>query len=255
MSLCPPVQARLVAVWVLATAGWLVSLPALAQVPADARGQAPPAEANAQQHFDLALEQYRAGQYGRALASLEQAAKLDPNGKDLFFNLALVHEKLGQLPQAITALERFRELETDVDERERARLTIARLRGAAGEVLRPVTPACPEPRPVPATASAAPRGPNPVLIGAASVAIVSLVVGAVFGVKALSDDVSQARTSASLSVTQLRERGRRAEREALIADVAFGVAAASVGTFACIWVMSPSDARPRVAAITIRSYF
>jgi tetratricopeptide (TPR) repeat protein len=243
----------------LAAAGWLVSLPALGQVPADTRGQPAPAEANAQQHFDRALEQYRAGQYGRALASLEQAAKLDPNGKDLFFNLALVHEKLGQLPQAIAALERFRELETDVDERERARLTIERLRGAAGELLRPAAPPCAEPVPasaaVPAMTQTAHRAPSPVLIGAASVAIVSLLVGAVFGVKALSHDVSDASTSASLSVTQLRERGRRAEREALIADVAFGLAAASAGTFACIWVMSPSGSGARATGVTLRSYF
>jgi tetratricopeptide (TPR) repeat protein len=254
MWLCPPVQARLAAAWAVAAAGWLVSLPALGQVPADTRPEALSAETNAQLHFDRALEQYRAGQYGRALASLEQAAKLDPNGKDLFFNLALVHEKLGQLPQAIAALERFRELETDVDERERARLTIERLRGAADEVPQPVAAApapCPEPLPAPA----APSGPRPVLIGAASVAIVSLVVGAVFGVKALSDDVSEARTSASFSVAQLRERGRRAEREALIADVAFGLAAASAGTFACIWVMSPSDSGARAAGINLRSYF
>jgi tetratricopeptide (TPR) repeat protein len=242
----------LAAVLALAGAGWLVSLPALAQVPADTRAEPSSVEANAQQHFDRALEQYRAGQYGRALASLEQAAKLDPNGKDLFFNLALVHEKLGQLPEAIAALERFRELETDADERERARLTIERLRGAAGEVPRPVAPTpCPEPLPVPP----APTGPNPVLVGAASVAIVSLVVGAVFGVKALSDDVSEASTSATLSVAQLRERGRRAERAALIADVAFGLAAASAGTFAWIWVMSPSDSEAQAAGINLRSYF
>jgi hypothetical protein len=82
-----------------------------------------------------------------------------------------------------------------------------------------------------------------------------LVVGAVFGAKALSDDVSQASTSASLSVAQLRERGRRAEREALIADIAFGLAAASAGTFACVWILTPHDATARAAGISVRSYF
>lgn len=258
MVLWPPIQARLAAALALAGAGWLVSLPAQAQMPADTRAQASSSGATAQQHFDRALEQYRAGQYARALESLEQAARLDPDGKDLFFNLALVHEKLGQLPEAIAALERFRELEIDVEERERARLTIERLRGAADQLPRhaassPSPSPCPEPLPLESSAPA--RGPNPVLIGAASVAIVSLVVGAVFGVKALSDDVSEASTSASFSVAQLRERGRRAEREALIADVAFGLAAASAGTFACIWVMSPSDSGARGAGINLRSYF
>ena len=257
MSLRPPAQqrlARLAAAFVIAGGCWLTSRPAAAQVPADTSAATSAAEASARRHFDRALEQYRAGQYGRALTSLEDAAKLDPNGKDLFFNLALVHEKLGQLPQAIAALERFRELETDVEERERARLTIERLRGAEREAPRPPAVApCPEPVLAPVAAER-PR-PNPVLIGAASLAVVSLVVGTVFGAKALSDDVSEASTSASLSVTQLRERGRRAEREALIADVAFGLAAASAGTFACMWIWSSNDSTVRAAGINLRSYF
>ena len=44
---------------------------------------------------------------------------------------------------------------------------------------------------------------------------VAVIVGSVFGAKALSDDVSDSSTSATFSATALRERGRRAEREAL----------------------------------------
>jgi tetratricopeptide (TPR) repeat protein len=232
--------------------------PVRAQVPI--RAQADPGTdtvsedaAGAQKHFDHALEQYRAGHYSAALSSLRDAIELDPDGKDLFFNLAMVHEKLGQLPEAIAAWERFNELETDPAERERARLTIERLHGAQSELVRPA-PVAPCPKSSAPSAPAA-RRPSPVLIGAASVAIVSLVVGTVFGVRALSDDVSDASTSSSLSATALRERGRRAEREALIADVAFSVAAASAGTFACVWLLSPSDPATRAAGITLRSYF
>lgn len=254
MSLCLPARLRLAAALAAACSSALGAPLAQAQLPADTTAETPAEESSARKHFDRALEQYRAGQYMRALASLERAAKLDPNGKDLFFNLALVHEKLGQLPAAISALERFRELETDEEERERARLTIERLRGAQDEIARPaLAPApaapCPEPAPVATTA------PSAVLIGSASVAIVSLVVGVIFGAKALSDDVSDASTSASVSVSQLRERGRRAEREALIADVAFGLAAASAGTFACVWVLTPRDPAGRAAGINLRSYF
>jgi tetratricopeptide (TPR) repeat protein len=256
MSLCLPARLRLAAAFAAACSSALGAPPAQAQLPADTTAETPAEEASARKHFDRALEQYRAGQYTRALASLEQAAKLDPNGKDLFFNLALVHEKLGQLPAAISALERFRELETDGEERERARLTIERLRGAQDEIARPEpapAPAAPclEPSPAPVASTA----PSAVLIGSASVAIVSLVVGAIFGAKALSDDVSDASTSASVSVAQLRERGRRAEREALIADVAFGLAAASAGTFACVWILTPNDPTGRAAGINLRSYF
>ena len=96
----------------------------VAQVPVPTPAAAPESpEAGARQHFDRALELYRAGHYAEALEQLKAAAKLDPDGKDLFFNLALVHEKLGQVPDAIAALSRFRELETDATERERADIT------------------------------------------------------------------------------------------------------------------------------------
>jgi len=234
----------------------LNTAPGAAQVPGPAPEAAPPEarDTDARKHFDRALELYRAGRYAAALEPLRKAAELDPNGKDLFFNLALVHEKLGQLPQAIAALERFRELEPDEVERERARVTIERLKGA--EAAAPV----PRPEPVcPVSGSpveAAPAGkPTALLLGAASVAAVSLIVGAVFGVKALSDDIGQTGTSASRSLGQLRERGRRAEREALVADVAFAVSAASAGTFAGVWLLSPAEPHQRAAGITLRSYF
>ena len=208
-------------------------------------------ERGARRHFDRALELYRAGRYLDALEQLERAAKLDPDGKDLFFNLALVHEKLEQLPEAVAALERFRELETDSVERERARLTIERLRGAeaAAELAQPRP--CPEPAPAPPPPSA----PRALLIGTASVAVVSLAVGAVFGAKALSDDIGDSATSSTLSVGQLRERGRRAAREALVADIAFAVGAAAAGTFAGVWLLSPEDPAKRAAGFTLRSYF
>jgi tetratricopeptide (TPR) repeat protein len=226
-----------------------------AQVPTAAPAPTPEtAEAGARRHFLRALEQYRSGQYSRALSSLKEAIQIDPDGKDLFFNLALVHEKLGQLPEAIAAWQRFEELEPDQAERERAELTIARLRGASAELPAaspgPAAP-CPEPAPSPAPVA---RGPSPVLIGSASIAAVALVVGAVFGGKAWADDVSDERTSTSLSVTQLRERGRRAAREALIADVAFAVAGAAGGTFACVWLLGPSQPA-RAAGVTLRGYF
>ncbi|HXK20344.1 MAG TPA: tetratricopeptide repeat protein [Polyangiaceae bacterium] len=239
---------------VLGACPLLTASPSRAQVPVQSTPTAAETgEAGARPHFDRALELYRSGHYVEALEQLQQAAKLDPDGQDLFFNLALVHEKLGQLPQAIAALERFRELETDEAERERARLSIERLRGAeqTAEVTPRPSAACAEPSPALPPAKA----PSAVLIGAGSLAVVSLVVGAVFGAKALSDDVSGARTSASLSVTELHERAQRAEREALVADIAFALSAASTATFAGVWLLSPGDPAQRAAGITLRSYF
>lgn len=232
----------------------LVVTPAFSQVPLAPAAQTADEE-SAQRHFDHALEEYRAGHYASALRSLKEAARLDPSGKDLFFNLALVHEKLGQLPEAIAALERFSALEPDAAEREKVRLTIARLQGAQQELGLPVAVApvpCPEPPP---PAAPSERGPSPVLIGAATVALASLAIGTVFGLQALSNDVSGASTSSSLSVAQLRERARRAERQALIADVAFAVTAASAATFAGVWWLSSGAAEERAAGVTVRGYF
>ena len=161
-------------------------------------------------------------------------------------------------PPSLAALEQFRGLETDTSERERARLAIERLRGAAQAAqAEPAVPApCPEPAQKPAEAPPArDPGPSPVLIGAASVAVVSAIVGVVFGAKALSDDVSDTATSASLSATALRERAHRAEREALVADVAFSLALASSATFAGVWLLSPTEPRTRAAIITLRGNF
>lgn len=212
----------------------------------------------ARPHFERALELYRGGRYADALPELEEAARLDPQGKDLFFNLALVHEKLGQLPDAISALERFRELETDAAERERARLTIERLRGAeqAARSSEPSPTPCVAPAAAPAPVAAPPApAPRGLLIGAASVAVVSALVGTIFGVKALSEDVSDTPTSQALPVGALRERGRRAERDALVADVAFSLALASSATFAGVWLLTPTEPRTRAAGFTLRGYF
>jgi tetratricopeptide (TPR) repeat protein len=238
--------------WALGTLLWVLCapLPGHAQVPVTrppAVDERPP---SARQHFDRALELYRAGQYRQARDELKAAAELDPHGKDLFFNLALVEEKLGDLDAAIVALERFRELEGDAAERARAKVTIDRLRGArqALSLGASATAPCPEPKP-------APRRPDPVLIGSASLAAASLVVAAVFGVKALNDDVGDERTSTSFSVAQLRERARRAEREALVADVALAIAAASAGTFVCVWLLSPAESAPRGAGLSVGGRF
>jgi len=221
-----------------------------AQVPVSQPPTTDERQPSARQHFDRALELYRSGQYREARDELKAAAELDPHGKDLFFNLALVEEKLGDLEAAIAALQRFTELEEDATERARAQVTIDRLRGAQQASSTGAGARGPCPRPQPAA-----RRPDPVLIGSASLAAASLVVAAVFGVKALNDDVGDERTSTSFSVAQLRERARRAEREALVADVALAVAAASAGTFVCIWLLSPAQNAPRGAGVRVGGRF
>src|SRR6187399_432302 len=73
----------------------------------------------ARRHFDVALECYSRGRYRDAIAELEAARRLDPAGKDLVYNLALVHEKLGELEVALAYLRRYLGMERDPDERAR----------------------------------------------------------------------------------------------------------------------------------------
>jgi tetratricopeptide (TPR) repeat protein len=252
-----PRRPTLLFVWLVTVGQLLASAHALAQLPTSGPSATPAeaaADGEARRHFEQALELYRSGRYALARDELKAAAALDPNGKDLFFNLALVYEKLGQLNDAIAALERYQELETEPKERERAQATIARLRGAEraavdAQLAAAAAPCAPEPAPAP------PSRLTPVVLGAASVAVVSLVVGSIFGAKALADDPADERTSATLSIEALRARGARAEREAIVADVAFAVAAASVGTAITVWALQPTEPKARSAGVTLRGYF
>jgi len=150
----------------------------------------------AAEHFGRALAWYRAGKYRRALQELDAAIVRDPDGKDLVFNLALVQEKLGDLSGAITSLRRFQSMEKDPKELERAGQTIARLEGALAELQASASPGV-----EPSEIRVAP-GPEPRLrgkldgwvIGTGALSLASLVVGTVFGVRALTmDDSDQSR--------------------------------------------------------------
>lgn len=204
----------------------------------------------ARPYFERALALYRAGDYEAAHAQLEHAVAIDPTGKDLWFNMHLVQEKLERLDDAIDSLERVIELESDPAEQERARLTIRRLQGArarqrehAPQIVKVSSP-CPEA----ATPARRPAAGDALVIGAASLSGASLVLGVIFGLKALSEDPGEARTSRELSLDALRERRRRAARDALVADVAFAVALGAGGTAVGI-LLTRSDSRQRGAVV------
>ena len=141
---------------------------------------------------------YRTGNYRRAVDELEAALERDPGGKDLVFNLALVQEKQGDLAGAITSLVRFQTMEKDPKELERASQTIARLRGAQAELLAVVPSApkvvtlSPEPCPTPRVRGKFDRW----VIGTGGLAVASLLVGTVFGVRVLTLDAANEETEA-----------------------------------------------------------
>jgi tetratricopeptide (TPR) repeat protein len=152
-------------------------------------GRASPAQAA--EHFERALSWYRAGKYQRAVDELHDALERDPAGKDLVFNLALVQEKQGDLAGAIASLRRFQTMERDPKELERASETIERLRGAQAELLATVSPAPASAVPLPSCPTVHVRGKfDGWVIGTGSLALASLLVGAVFGVRALTLDAA-----------------------------------------------------------------
>lgn len=203
------------------------------------------AAAEAKQHFDRARESYRNGAYREAIAELEHALALDPEGKDLEYNLGLIYEKLGEIDNAIVHFKRYVELETDATERERAESTIRRLEGARHEVATapPTRSTATRPESKPAARPASIERAPPVerrergradgwVVGAGGVAVAAAVVGAVFGIRAL---VLQPKENDSTSSTEtyddLRQRQQSAHSSAVVADIAFaiGIAAGVLG--------------------------
>jgi tetratricopeptide (TPR) repeat protein len=180
----------------------------------------------AQQHFQRAKDLYQTGSYREAIAELEAARVLDPKGKDLVFNLGIVHEKLGKFDEAIAFFRHYMDMESvTAAERVKAENIIKRIEGAKREV--PPTP----------TARGTATSPEPVrppedtrrgridaaTITAGSVAIVGLGVGTVFGILALSNRPSDFVTGRDGSYEKLQTQSDDAHAQAVVADIGFGV--------------------------------
>ena len=78
----------------------------------------------AEKAYQASLDLYRKGKYRAAIERLEDARAIDPEAKELPYNLGLVHEKLGEIDDAIRYFELYLTLEADEGERERVRATI-----------------------------------------------------------------------------------------------------------------------------------
>jgi len=218
----------------------------------------------AKKHFDAAKKAYKAGSYRDAIVALDRAIELDPKGKDLFYNKGLVHEKLGELDEAIAAFKRYSELETDTGELEKAIQTVRRLEGARDELAakkRAEEPKPDEPEPVvvprpdrddsPKTTERPRKGRMDGWVYATGgLAVVALGVGTYYGLTALATQRStEDATSNSLSVYELEDRAKLAHDQAVVADVAFAVGAASLGAAALLYfTRDAKPSAPRVGA-------
>lgn len=217
-----------------------VPVPALAQqtrtaptaspttLPSDSPSNEPKTkeQLEAQQHFQRAKDLYQAGSYREAIAELEAARVLDPKGKDLVFNLGIVHEKLAKFDEAITFFRQYMEMESvTAAERAKAENIIKRIEGAKREVATAPTAGAgtvtQPPQPPPEDTS---RGRvDAATITAGSFAVVGLGVGTVFGILALSNKPSDFVTGRDGSYDKLQTQTDDAHTQAIVADVGFGV--------------------------------
>ena len=221
----------------------------------------PAAVAEARRHFDKARAYYGQGAYREAVNELEKAHALDPNAKELVFNLGVVHEKLADIDEALNWFRLYTTMDLAPQERDRADAYIRRLEGAKREVEEKLAaqqqpPAEPAPSPLEATTQQAPaktwpprpsvvlRPPPPTLppppstppngridtltVSAASVSAIALALGVVFAVKAEEDHpTTHFVTGIDGTYPELARNVDTAWHETNAADVAFGVALVS----------------------------
>src|ERR1700690_578312 len=107
----------------------------------------------ARKHFEKARSYYGQGAYREAVSELEAAHQLDPNAKDLVFNLGVVHEKLADIDEALTWFRLYTTMDLLPQERDRADAYIRRLEGAKRELEEKLA-AQQQPGPEPAVAPA-----------------------------------------------------------------------------------------------------
>ncbi|AUX43801.1 hypothetical protein SOCE26_052560 [Sorangium cellulosum] len=242
------------------------------------RAPAPPppsAEAAAKQRrieratalHDEARVLYQRGEYRAAIAKLEAAVALDPEGKVLVYNLAVIHERLGEIDKAEQHYVHYLDMETLPKEREEVTAVLKRLQGAKRELSSakppPPSPAAPRaaarppPRRRPVVADdARPLPPSFFVSGA--VAAGSLVLGGVFAGFALARNPGAgATTGEGVSVVDLQADASAAHRYAVAADVAFLVAGLS-GAAALYLYVSPRapgayTTTPRLPSATWRA--
>jgi tetratricopeptide (TPR) repeat protein len=230
--------------------------PAFAQSTQGSAAPSGPAKARARQHFERARQLYKQGAYREALVELDAAHTLDPVARELVFNLAVIHEKLGNIDEALRYLHLYLGMGLSAPEATKADAYIHRLEGARRELAAPqATPKPPDSAaatdpakpPEPTDGSSRPpdtgapaelegevEAPSPghgrvdaATVVALGVTLAAAGAGTVFGVKAISDRPTGFQTGVMGSFDDFKNRNDQAHREAVVADVCFGVSLAA----------------------------
>jgi tetratricopeptide (TPR) repeat protein len=237
--------------------GAFAAPPPAGAAPSAARAPAPQdPRARAQRAVELhdeARALYERGEYKKAIEKLEAALELDPKGKELVYNLALIHEKLLELDDAQRYYARYLEMEQDPKLRERALSTVKRIEGAkrekaerdeqaARDAARP--PSAPAAPPPDASPRRRPGAAFWITVAAGSLA---LAAGTTLAITAVAGDPgADARTGDGVGVADLEADADGAHGRAVVADVAFVGAAALAGLAVFLFVTAPKE-RPAAA--------
>lgn len=215
--------------------------PARAQTPStEGRTEAKPAEPRSVKTLiDEAFQHYARGEYDAAIEDFEAAYAREPK-PEYVFNAARSYEKALRVQEAIAAYERFVNLPgTTAELRSRAFESLGALRREANARDRAVQstepPRSPEqpPRVVSGVQTSAPppQGPDNTLpwglvAGGGGLIAVGAVFGGIAAVRA--SELSEARGVEP--VTRQQELADAVERNALVADIMFGVGGAAALT-------------------------
>jgi tetratricopeptide (TPR) repeat protein len=195
----------------------------------------------AKQHFEHAKELYQHGSYKEALVELKTARELDPNAKDLVYNLGVVSEKLGKIDDALKFFHTYVEMDDVTDaERARAETTIKRLEGA--KRMQPRDDDRSQPPPVDQTPSRGKVDGWTITTGVLGVG--GLTLGAIFGIAALAGRPSSGFVTGKDGTYQdLKSKADDAHTMAVAADVSLVVGAAFTGLAAILFFGRSNDIR------------
>jgi tetratricopeptide (TPR) repeat protein len=190
---------------------------------------------------DEAWALYEQGRYRAAIERLEGALRLDPEGRELVYNLGVIHEKLADFHTAAAYYRRYVEMETDPKARTRALATLKRVEGAEKEATPPLAVATSGPVAPRADLVYAPSaGRRTATIALGGVAAAAFTTGLGCGLAAVVRNPGDgARTGGTVTVQTLEDDARAAHTEAIIADVAFVVAAAATATALLVHYTAP----------------
>ena len=220
----PPAPVRVAVV----CAAWLAAIVFCCPQPAAAEAEPD----RALRLHDEARTLYSAGKYREAVNRLEQAVRLDPKAKVLFYNLGLIEEKLGRLDSAAGHYRECLALERNPRERKQLERLIDRLEGAqrhAG-LDKPLDETSPRPSAAvrPSPDGSGPGGVSPWVWVTGAAAGSALAVGFILASRAAAvDPGKEATTSPGVSLADLQSDAAEAHTMAIGADVAFGVAFAA----------------------------